>query len=421
MTKSIQTQTTPPVDSPSKSAEADRPTPKKVALPRLVSLDAYRGFIMLAMASSGLGLAGVAKLYPGNPLWQFLGFHSDHVEWVGCAFWDLIQPSFMFMVGVALPFSVASRQAKGDSTTWIFVHALWRSLLLILLGVFLTSNWRKPEQGQMTAWIFTNVLCQIGLGYPFLFLLHGRGWKVQVAVLLIILVGVTLAFGLYPAPGSDFNKAAVGLPANWPLFDGWFAHWNKNANLGHAFDVWFLNLWPRGANEPFVFNNGGYSTLNFIPSLATMILGLMTGEMLRRDRTVPWQLLWLVSVGLICLGLGLLMGLTVCPLVKRIWTPSWALYSSGWTLLILAGFHAVIEGLRWKWWAFPLVVVGMNSIAIYCMYQLMKPWIVHSLKVHLGTDLFAAPAGIVLQHAAALLVLWLICFWMYRRKLFLKI
>jgi predicted acyltransferase len=394
-------------------------------LPRLISLDAYRGFIMLAMASSGLGLVRVAQSFPGDPVWKFLAYQSDHVAWIGCAFWDLIQPSFMFMVGVALPFSYASRKAKGDSESTIFLHALWRSLLLVLLGVFLTSNYRRPEQGQMTDWIFTNVLCQIGLAYPFLFLLRGRGLRVQLIALAGILLGTTLAFGLYPAPGADFDKLAVGLKPEWTMLDGWFAHWNKNANLGHAFDVWFLNLFPRSpASDVFKFNSGGYATLNFVPSLATMLLGLMAGEMLRRESKTSRQLLWLIAVGLVCLGLGALMAETLCPLVKRLWTPSWALYSAGWTFLILALFHAIIEGAGWKAWSFPLVVVGMNSIAMYCMFQLLKPWILHTLKVHLGTDLFTRysdPFGPILENVGILAVLWLFCFWMYRRKLFLKI
>ncbi len=377
-----------------------KPTP----LPRLVSLDAYRGFIMLAMASSGLGLATVAQAFPDSPLWQFLGFHAEHVPWVGCAFWDLIQPSFMFMVGVALPFSHASRKSRGDSDRKILLHALRRSLVLILLGVFLSSNWQRPGQG--TNWVFVNVLCQIGLAYPFLFLLRGRGLLVQLLALVGILAGTTLAFGLYPAPASATQ-------------DGWFAHWTKNANLGHAFDVWFLNLFPR--DKPFVANDGGYATLNFVPSLATMLLGLMAGEMLRRVPSFGRQLLWLVLAGLICLGVGTLMAGTVAPLVKRLWTPSWAVYGAGWTFLMLAGFHAIIEGIGWKAWAFPLVVVGMNSIAMYVMAQLLKPWIIHTLKVHLGTDLFAGTYGPIWTNVGILAVLWLFCYAMYRRKVFLKI
>src|SRR4051794_35548521 len=109
--------------------------------PRLVSLDAYRGFIMLALASGGLALGKVAEHSPDSILWQFLERQSDHVQWGGCSFWDLIQPSFMFIVGVAMPFSYAARRARGDSSARMFMHALGRSLVLIALGVFLASAW----------------------------------------------------------------------------------------------------------------------------------------------------------------------------------------------------------------------------------------------------------------------------------------
>ncbi len=422
---------------------ADQPPPGPTAVPprtpapvaekqaRLVSLDAYRGFIMLAMASAGLSIPVVARNhFPDSPVWQFLAFHTDHVAWVGCSFWDLIQPSFMFMVGVALPYSYASRRAKGDSDAWIYLHVLWRSLALVLLGVFLSSN----ESGRtMTNWVFPNVLCQIGLGYPFLFLLVGRRFNVQLAVLALIVVGYTLFFGFWPLPPEGFDYSTVRGKADrafqfQPYLQGWFAHWDKNTNAAAAFDVWFLNLFPR--QTPFRFNDGGYATLNFVPSLATMLLGLMAGEWLRRPASQARHFLGLVLAGLICLGLGLLIGATVCPLVKRIWTPSWALYSTGWTFLMLAAFYGVIDGVGWRSWAFALVVVGMNSIAMYCMSQLLKPFIGFSLRIHIGWPLahafpglvpFANVYGPIVQSAAILLVLWLICLWMYRRRLFLKI
>src|SRR5947207_2255007 len=129
-------------------------TPKPT---RLVSLDAYRGFIMLAMASGGLGFTEVAKHFPESKAWQFLGYEFGHVPWTGCAFWDLIQPSFMFMVGVALPYSYYSRRVKGQSYPRILGHTVVRSLILIALGVFLSSN-GSPQ----TNFTFVNVLCQIG-------------------------------------------------------------------------------------------------------------------------------------------------------------------------------------------------------------------------------------------------------------------
>jgi predicted acyltransferase len=125
------------------------------------------------------------------------------------------------------------------------------------------------------------------------------------------------------------------------------------------------------------------------------------------------------------LALGWLLGaLGVCPVVKRIWTPSWVLYSGGWCFLLLAGFGALVEGLGWKAAVFPLVVVGMNSIAAYGSEWLAAGFIRDALNRHLGREFFqllGAPYEPLLRGAAVLLVLWLILYWMYRRKIFLKI
>jgi heparan-alpha-glucosaminide N-acetyltransferase len=396
------------------------PTREKPA--RLGSLDAYRGAIMLFMASGGLALPAAAKHFPDSPLWGFLAFNTEHVEWVGCSLWDLIQPSFMFMVGVAMPYSIASRRAKGESEARITGHVVYRAVFLVLLAIFLTSNWSKQ-----TDFVFTNVLAQIGLGYALLYPLLGRGIRVQAAAVGILLVGYWLLFLLWPLTNTDLSAYGSGSPS-------WFAHWNKNANAASAFDEWFLNLFPRA--ERFESNKGGYQTLNFVPSLATMILGLMAGEMLRKPKSNFYKLGWLAAAAVLCLALGWLAGFYLCPIVKRIWTPSWVLFSGGWTFAMLAAFFWVIDMQGWRRWAFPLVVVGMNSIAMYCMSQLMKGWIRSSLQIHLGPfvlptlrrlPLSADPLwlidtfGPVVQAAAVLLVLWLICLWMYRRGIFLRI
>jgi predicted acyltransferase len=392
---------------------------------RLASLDAYRGFIMLTMASGGLGLMAISKkLDPPSPVWDFLGYQLDHVAWEGCAFWDLIQPSFMFMVGVALPYSLASRSARGDSWGWQALHAAWRAVALVLLAVFLSSPARLPPgmkgyDGPLTNWIFPNVLAQIGLGYFFLFLLAGRGWRVQLAAAAAIAVGYTLFFGLWPLPPDSFDWRSVQKPPFVEPLSGWFAHWSKNTNAAHHVDVWLLNLFPRP--EPFTFNEGGYQTLNFVPSLITMILGLMAGEMLRGERSPAGKLAWLLAASAACLTLGWLMGQAACPIVKRIWTPSWAVYSSGWTFLMLAAFFGVIDVLGWKGWEWPLTVVGMNSIAMYLMSQLMNGWIRSRWRIHVGEWAFSGLYGPLWLSLLTMLVLWLGCLWLYRRRVFLRL
>lgn len=392
----------------------------KPASGRLGSIDAYRGFVMFLMMAEVLHLSGVARAFPDSAVWKFLAFHQSHVEWVGCSLHDLIQPSFSFLVGVALPFSIASRLARGQSRLVLTGHALWRSLLLIALGIFLRSVGAKQ-----TNFTFEDTLTQIGLGYTFLFLLGLGSTRGQWIALVTLLVAYWGAWAAYPLPGADFDHAALaGVPPDWAhKASGFAAHWNKNTNLGAAFDRWFLNLFPRA--KPFFFNGGGYLTLSFIPTLGTMIFGLIAGNWLRRERPPVEKLKHLVIAGLACLGVGLaLHGLGVCPIVKRIWTPAWTIFSAGCCFLFLAGFHAVIDLHGWRRWAFPLTVIGMNSIAAYCMAHLIDGFIISTFKTHLGANAFQflgdafAP---LFTGVALLLVLWLILYWMYRRKLFLKI
>jgi heparan-alpha-glucosaminide N-acetyltransferase len=411
-------------DAPELKTEASR-LPSERVLPRiprtperLMSLDAYRGFVMLLMISAGLYAARVAKSFPDNAVWQFFGYQTDHAAWRGCTLWDLIQPSFMFMVGVALPFSIANRRAAGQPLGRLFLHALWRGLALVLLGVFLSSTGHKQ-----TDFNFVIVLSQIGLGYPLLWLLAWTKPRTQIIAATAILVGYWAAFAFYPLPSAAFDWGKVGVPADWSYLQGFAAHWEKNANVAAAFDQWFLNLFPR--EKPFVFNAGGYQTLNFIPSLATMIFGLLAGGLLRSDRKGVEKFWWLIVSGLAGLVLGFLLDLAgICPNVKRIWTPTFAIFSTGWTCLMLAAFYGIIELRGHRRWAFPLMVAGMNSIALYCMSMLMKPFVRDRLKTHISQDVFdvfGRTYAPMVEMASILLVLWLISFWMYRRKIFLRL
>lgn len=426
---------------------------------RLVSIDAYRGFVMLAMASGGLGLGSVLSSQPdlapeGTLLGNLLrgaAYQMSHVAWQGCAFWDLIQPSFMFLVGTSLAFSVAKREKQGQDFLSRFGHALLRSLILVLLGVFLISN-NQP----MTSFSFVNVLTQIGLGYPFLFLLAGRDWRVQ-AVGLMVVLGLSFALFTFipPTPASiseiqeyqQFRKMAVDVGP----YEGRFANWNKHVNVAAAADRVLLNFFPwSDAKAPvfhdrqFWINEGGYQTLNFLPSLATMILGLLAGGWLRTTWSVASHCVALIGSGFLLLLLGIACdpailpisaladAQSLCPIVKRIWTPSWMLFSGGWSLLMLGGFHLVIEAWGARRWAFPLVVVGSNSIAIYVMSQLLGPWVDSSVKTHLtafdaatGWALLSALTGgafwPVWRSLLRLTFYWLVCWYLYISRIFIKI
>ncbi len=383
-----------------------------------MSLDVYRGFVMFLMAAEMLQVPEVARSFPDSTLWQWLKFHSEHVAWTGCSLHDLIQPSFSFMVGVALPFSIASRLTRGQTKGVMWGHALVRALLLVLLGVFLRSM-GEP----MTNWTFEDTLSQIGLGYPFLFALGFVGTRARWLALAVILVGYWAFFVLHtvaPAPAS----ALANGPGTWAHdFAGFAAHWNLNQNAAWEFDRWFMNLFAR--REEFTGNAGGYSTLSFIPTLGTMLLGLIAGQWLKEGAPVRTTLVRFAAAGALSLALGLLLDATgVCPSVKKLWTPAWVLVSGGWCFWMMAAFYSVIDVAGWRRWAFPLVVIGMNSIAMYVMAHTMDGFFGSALDTHLGKgwERIAGDAFAPMLHGAlVLLILWLVLLWMYRRRIFLRL
>lgn len=387
--------------------------------PRVASIDAYRGLVMFLLLAEALRLCEVANALPGSAFWQFLCHHQSHVAWSGCSLHDLIQPSFTFLVGVALPFSIASRVAKGHSFRQMLGHTLWRAAVLVLLGIMLRSIGRSQ-----TYFTFEDTLTQIGLGYTFLFLLGRRSPRVQWSALAGVLVGYWLVFAMYPLPGADFDWVRAGATEAWSQnAAGFAAHWNKNTNAAWAFDTWWLNLFPRV--DAFEHHPGGYATLSFIPTLGTMILGLVAGGWLRRDEPAGEKMRRFLIAGAIGLAAGFLLDASgICPSVKRIWTPSWTLFSGGWCFLILASLHWLMDRKHKTAWALPLLVVGANSIFAYCSEWLFIGFLRDNLNTHFGAailSLVGEPYAGLLLGVGVLAIIWLMLRWLYGRGVFIRI
>jgi predicted acyltransferase len=440
---------------------------------RLVSLDAFRGLIMTLLAVNGFGIWAIANRPESSDVWKLVShekwerfaFHFEHPDWKSnflfgantdpnagspwlrgaVSAWDLIQPSFMFMVGVAMPFSALRRRAVGESTAWRWTHAAIRALTLVLLGVFLYSL-----DNSRTDWIFPNVLAQIGLGYLFAYAVLNLKWWGHVAAIAVILIGTWLAFFLYQVP-ADYDYAAVNARADHgEVLEPPFKQWSKNGNFAHNVDTVLLNKFPRPPEEdPWKFNGGGYQTLNFVPSIATTILGILCGNVLLSLST-PWKKVGkLVGIALLCYLLGMASSVWLCPIVKRIWTPSWVLFSGGYVIGLLAFFYIFFDIFPFRKLAFPLVVVGMNSILMYLMGELIEPWvrdkvihihfqrIIESMLVPIGKvtgwsdklGLKGIEAGQaiysafqpIIDHTAVFVVFWLIAYALYRKRILLRI
>jgi predicted acyltransferase len=278
---------------------------------------------------------------------------------------------------------------------------------------------------KQTNFTFEDTLTQIGLGYTFLVLLSFYSQRVWLTVLIIILTGYWLAFALYPLPDATFDYASAGVTPDWEHnLQGFAAHWNKNTNLAWAFDRWFLNLFPH--EKPFLANRGGYATLSFIPTLATMIIGLFAGNALKASTTPSYKLKFLIVTAIALIVLGILLHVTgINPIVKRIWTPAWTIFSGGICFLFLAFFYGVIDVADKKKWSFFLMVIGVNSIAAYVIADGgMREVISNSLHIHLGQSydqVFGTAYSTVVNGFLVLLFEWLILYWMYKKKIFIKI
>ncbi len=353
---------------------------------RLDSLDAYRGFVMLAMVSSGLGMS---KLQ-GDAQWGWLADQLEHRAWEGCTAWDLIQPSFMFIVGLAMPFAFALRSERGESWTRQFGHAVKRALTLIALGIFLDSYGQNPPHLFIQ---FIRVLQQIALAYLLTFLV--LRWRPEWQALF--------AFGI------------LGLHTALYLHYGWHRDtnpWLREDNFGRWLDL-ALHL---------PLSRGGYVTLNALSSTATLVFGVLGGQLLRSAR--PWwgKVLTLTLLGLAGLALGTALTPWV-PMVKRLWTASFTLFAAGWTCLLLAFFYGVIDGLGWRRWSWPFIVVGMNSIAIYMVANTLRRPIESGLRPFLqgALDQLSSPWQPVLMACGVVLVQWGMCYWLYRKRIFFKV
>lgn len=348
---------------------------------RLVSLDAYRGFIMLLLISHGFGFS-VLKNYPG---WEWLADQVDHVAWEGCTFWDLIQPAFTFMVGVAMPLAFARRAAQGIGEGAIFRHVAWRAVMLIALSNVLSNfNGSGPLKFQLI-----NVLCQIAFAYVLCYLITRLPFRAQVAAGAGLLALHWGLFVMFPGPDGPFSQTG---------------------NVGAVIDQAAL-----GYNY-----SGYYTTINFIGNAVTVLFGVWTGMLLMRDKSHASKLKFLGACAVAAFALGLAIQ-PFNPMVKRLWTASFTFFSTGWVLLMLMAFYWLVEVKGYKRWTFFAVVIGANSIFIYSFSQLLRGWLNRGLGKFTGNFGFLGDLGTIPQNLLVMLVMWSLCYWLYKRNIFIKI
>jgi predicted acyltransferase len=388
---------------------------------RVLSIDSYRGLVMALMLGEVLHSCEVAGAPGAAALWGVVCYEQTHAAWTGCSLHDLIQPGFYLLVGAGVFFSLSRRRDNCVPPWQTAGRVVLRSMALIVLGMLMLA-----VHPRAWVWWFCDTLTQIGLAYPFLYLIarcSRRMWWVAVG---LILISYWLVFALYPVPGPNFDYAAVGVGPEWLRLhglQGFAAHWQKNSNAAAAFDRWFLNLFPQDA--PYVGSSNGLVTLNFIPSIATMVLGVAAADVLRSSRSVWQKERWLIGAGIALSVSGWYVGrLGFAPVVKAIWTPSWVLFSGGLCYGFLAAFTAITEGAGLRRLVFPLVVIGQNSIVAYVLSHVYPAFGYNAIRRVIGErvfDVFGRVYEPAVYGASVFALYWLLLFILYKRRILVRI
>jgi predicted acyltransferase len=352
---------------------------------RLVSLDGFRGFIMMMLISSAFGLVSLQN----DPTFGWLGRQFDHVEWTGMVFWDLIQPSFMFMVGLAMPFAFGRRAAQGESFGRQFRHALWRSFMLLFISQILMSISDEGYPRYVPHFQLDNVLAQIAFTYLISFLIMQLEFRWQVVAAVAILVAHWGLFVAFPGANGPFSMTD---------------------NIGQKIDRVILGVNP----------DGYYVSINWMSSALTTLLGVWCGQLLRQKRNHAYNAAWMAGGAAACFLLGFAL-LPFNPMIKRIWTESFSLVSGGCVLLILLFFYWLVEMRGVRRPVFPLVVLGTNSIFIYCVYIVFTEMLHSIVGTFTRNYVFLGRLGLIAQCFTVFLIMWYLCYWLYQHKVFFKI
>jgi predicted acyltransferase len=358
---------------------------------RVLSIDFFRGFTMFLLAGEATGIYELFSKCDSGFM-QFLGTQFSHHEWHGLHFWDLIQPFFMFIVGVAIPFAVANRIKKGDSKKTIRRHAFKRAFLLLFLGWALYF-----VNAGVLVFRFQNVLAQLSVTYLAAFLMMNKSFRFQLIFTLVILLLIDLAYRFFPVEG--FNHP-------WVNFE----------NLG----AWFNNL-IEGVDKA-----SEWATLNFVSTTAHTVWGVLCGKLLIGDRPQKKKIQLLIFAGAAALIIGYSLDmLNITPIIKKIATSSFVFASGGWAILALCFCYWLIDVKKlFISGSKMFVIVGMNSIFIYMFFSIGGANLISRIIDPFSKLIFSRGGELTVEMITAIGVwasLWYLCYWLYKNKLFIKI
>jgi predicted acyltransferase len=360
-----------------------------------VSLDALRGFTMFWIVGADY-LAAAFRGLDGGAVSRFLGYQLGHADWAGFTFYDLIFPLFLFMVGAAVPLSL-DRIVEKEGRAGALRRIVKRGVLLYVLGVLyyggLAHGWDQVR------WV--GVLQRLAVAYVAVSLLHLYCRPRTIAVVTgALLLGYWVLLTFVPVPGGVAGDYTRGHNlANWVD-----AHWLPGK-------VWYGDYDPEGL-------------LSTLTAVASGLFGLFAGRWLKDPVEPGAKVRQLILAGSLCLVLGYAWGFQF-PLIKRIWTSSYALVGGGWSLLLLAVFYQLIDRRGVARWATPFVWIGSNALLIYLVSHLVDFRVVSAFFV--GGPVAAALDGLWTGLAGLVLALTSIalctalCGWLFARKIFVRL
>jgi len=357
---------------------------------RLVSVDALRGFDMLWIIGGGDIIIALAKAYPSN-FFNNLAKHFDH-QWGQFHFYDIIMPLFLFIVGVVMPMAFKRRLEKGENKKQIYIHVLKRVATLYLLGLIASGHLLSFDINKIHLW--TDTLHAIAVGYlvsSILILELNIKWQIGITAFLLLLYWAVIS--LIPVPGYPAGMFEPSV--NLPLYV-------DNLVLGH---------FQEGEGWTYILTN-----MTFVCSVT---LGVFAGKILLSDHREKKKAGQLVLLGIVCLVIGKIWGIWL-PIIHHLWTSSLVLYAGGWSYLLLAIFYLIIDVWGYRKWAFPFVVIGVNAIAIYIATHLFNFKLIGTILVG-GLAKWLGLWNDFVQELTALIVIWFILYWMYRKKTFIKV
>jgi predicted acyltransferase len=361
-----------------------------------MSIDALRGLDMFWLFWGANLAQAIGRLFV-NPLPTWYARQFEHELWNGFTLHDLIMPLFLFVVGAAMPFSFAKQIGSGRSNTSMYLKMARRTVVLYVLGMVLQGHLLDYDLSKLIA--FSNTLQAIGIGYFFCgILLMNVSIRWQVACFPILIIGYWIILTLVPVPGAGHVS----------LFDPR----SNELNIARYIDKWVFGKY--NYNQPhytWILTCMGFS--------ATVLLGVLSGHVLRSNKPASGKIAWLAGMAVSCLALGWIWSYWY-PINKHVWSGSMALWAGGWSLSLLVFLYTVIDVLGYRKWAFPLVVIGANAIALYAGTRFLNP---ASISSALIGNLIPRMGiyGPTVSILGAMLSTWFVLYFLYRKKTFIRI